>query len=97
MTARATYEGSVKTVGPVQAASIASAQTVLQETINASGCNASGGVIGTITGSNSALVTAIKNANKAYFASLAAAEAAKQASLAAARETLRATGDTGPV
>jgi len=93
MTARTTYEGTVKATGPTQLASLAANETTRQVA-----CDAQNSVVGLVLqNGNAAYVTAVKNANIAKVANDLAAEVAKQSSRDAARETLRATGDVGPV
>lgn len=91
MAARDTYNSTVATAEVTKAASIASAETVKQEAINASGCN-TGFHQGVSTGSSASYEAAVKAANAAKLAAVTNAEIARQASLAAARDTLRNAG-----
>lgn len=93
MTARSTYESTVKTAAQTKTASVSAAETSAQETINASGCNVGYNLQ---TGNNVNLIAAIKSAVAAKLASVNAAEAAKQAAIAVAKDTLRSNNDFGP-
>lgn len=94
MTARDTYNASVKAAAPAQVATLTTNQTTAQATIEASrtavGYNLQ-------TGNYANFAAAVANANKAKFAADLAAEMTKQAAIAVARDTLRSTGDTAPV
>ena len=92
MTARDTFNASVKTAAVVQVAAVTAAQTSFQETINASGCNVGYNLQ---TGNYANYLAAVKAANAAKIAAVHAAEAVKQTTIAAAKDTLRATGDVG--
>jgi hypothetical protein len=93
MTARSTYESTVKATGPTQTASLGANELTRQTS-----CDAQLSVVGLVLqNGNAAYVTAVANANKAKYAADLAAEVAKQAAQMVARDTLRATGDTGPV
>lgn len=94
MTARDTYNNSVKTAAATQAGTIAVAQTTFQTTIDASKS-----VVGyTLQNGNFAnLQIATSNAITALQASRLSAEMAKQAAIQVARDTLRSTGDVAPV
>jgi hypothetical protein len=85
---------SVKVAAVAQIATVIVAVGAAQETINASGVNVGYNLQ---TGNNPNYVAAIKAAALAKANSLFAAEAARQAAIAVARDTLRATGDLGPV
>jgi hypothetical protein len=94
MSNRDTYNSSIATAETTKTNTLATAVTTFQETVNAKGCN-----VGYITsgGNYTNFATAVANANAALIASRDAAERAKQASFHAARETLRGTGDLGPL
>jgi hypothetical protein len=94
MTARDTYNASVVSASKMQVTTLSTAQTSFQETINASGCNAGYTLQG---GNYGNLAAAVKAANAARLAAVTNAETARQAAVAAARDTLKATGDLGPV
>jgi hypothetical protein len=90
--ARETFNASVKTAGQTALATVITAETTKQETINASGVNVG---YTTAFGNYGNLAAAVKAANAAKLASIFNAEVVRQASVAAARETLRSTGDVG--
>jgi hypothetical protein len=94
MTARDSYNSTCKSADTTRVASENVNQNTYQETISASGVNVG---YNNATGNNVNLLTATKNANATLQANRTAAAAAKMASLDAARETLRATGDLGPL
>jgi hypothetical protein len=94
MTARTTYATTVAAAESTKVAALTVAESARQETINVSGCNVGYNLQ---TGSYPAFAAAVKSANAAKFAALTAAEQAKQNTLMAARDTLKATGDLGPV
>jgi hypothetical protein len=89
MTARDTYNASVKAAHATLTAAQTAAEQSRQTTIDASLS-----VIGARTGvgSSATLEAAIKSANAAKVAALTAAEQAKQAAIAVARDTLRNSG-----
>ena len=94
MTARDTYQTTVKSAGSSKIATLTANQAAQQETINASGAN-----VGYHPGSSSSSASyeaAVKAANIAKWNADFAAEHAKQVAINAARDTLRATGDTAP-
>jgi hypothetical protein len=93
MTARDTYQASVQSAVTKQIASINSAHTVFQETVNASGVNVGYTLQ---SGNYGNFAAAVKNANTARIAALQAAEHAKQVAINAARDTLKNSGDNGP-
>jgi hypothetical protein len=92
MTARTTFETTVKSASQTQIATVAAAEMTRQETINASGCNVG---YTTSAGNYGNLKAAVASANLAKAATLNAAEIAKQQTIMVARDTLRATGDVG--
>jgi hypothetical protein len=94
MTSRSTYESTVKSAGQTQIATVVAAVGTAQTT-----ADASNSVVGynNATGNNGNLVAALKAAAIAKAAALFAAEQTRQATVAVARDTLRATGDVGPV
>jgi hypothetical protein len=94
MTARTTFEAAVLATGNVQIAAVAAAELTRQETVNVVGVNAGANPM---LGATNSQIATINAANAAKAAAVLAAEVAKQASLAAARNTLRSSGDTGPV
>jgi hypothetical protein len=94
MAARDNYNTSCKNADITRVASEIANLNTYQETIAASGVNVG---YNNATGNNVNLITATNNANKTLQANRAAAAAAKMASIDAARETLRATGDLGPL
>jgi hypothetical protein len=94
MTARTTFETTVKGTAATETASIAAANLSAQETINQSGCNIG---YNNATGNYAAFAAAVKASNAARIAAINAAAAVTQATIAAARDTLRSTGDTGAV
>lgn len=93
MTARSSYEASVKSAGQTAITTLIAAETTKQETIAASGTN-----VGYThqSGNNANLLAAVKAAAQARWLATYNAEQAKQAALAVARDTLRATGDLAP-
>jgi hypothetical protein len=90
MTARTTYEASVKTAESAKVATLIAAETTKQTTVDASLS-----VVGYTlqSGNYASLAAAVKSANAAKLNSVFAAEQARQAALAAARDTLRDSGD----
>jgi hypothetical protein len=94
MTARTTFASTILSASQAQITTTIAAQTTFQETINQSGCNVG---YNTISGNYGNYAAAVKVANLAKLAALNAAEVAKQAAVAVARDTLKATGDAGPV
>lgn len=92
MTARSTFEATVKTAAVTKTVSLTNNEMVRQTAIDAQRS-----VVGLVLqNGNSAFVTAVKNANQAKWDADYAAEQAKQAAIAVARDTLRATNDLGP-
>ena len=91
MTNRTTYEASVISAGPAKLATIATAITAHQTSIDAANS-----VVGynLQTGNNATLRSTVATANAAKLEAFANAEKAKQASIAAAKEALR-TDNTG--
>lgn len=89
MTARDTYQSSVKSAASAKTATLTANQATAQETINANGVNVGYNLQ---TGNYANLATAVKNANIAKWNADFAAEQTKQASIAAARDTLRNAG-----
>lgn len=94
MTARTTFETTVKSAAQTQISAVIAAEMPRQETVNQSGCNVAYSLQ---TGNYANFAAAVKAANATKFAALTAAEVAKQAALMVARDTLRATGDVGSV
>jgi len=93
MSARDTFNASVKSAGQTQVATVITAETTKQEAINASGVNVGYNLQ---TGNYANFAAAVKNANAAKYASLLAAEHAKQVAINIARDTLRDSGDKAP-
>lgn len=94
MTSRDTFNSSVATASSTKAGTVAAAQTTAQTTIDASKS-----VVGynLQNGNMANLQTATNNAIKALQATRLSAEQTAQAAIAVARDTLRNTGDVGPV
>lgn len=94
MTARTTFETAVKSASQAQIAALTTAEMTRQATIDASNS-----VVGynTISGNYGAFAAAVKAANAAKIAAVTAAEQARQATITAARDTLKTSGDVGPV
>jgi hypothetical protein len=93
MTARTTFEASVKTATAAKVASDLADATLAQETINQSGVNVGYNLQ---TGSYSALKTAVDNARKTALSNGLLREQTKQAALMVARDLLRDSGDRAP-
>jgi Spy/CpxP family protein refolding chaperone len=93
MSNRDTYNASVAAATLTKAAAVASADAASHSTIDAAGVNA--GLV--LQNGNAAYVTATQAAAKAKLDAIYKAEQARQASFDAARETLRGTGDLGPL
>lgn len=89
MTARDTYQSSVKSAEGSKVATVSTAETTKQETINASGVNVGYNLQ---TGNYANLAAAVKSANTAKIATLNTAEHAKQVAINVARDTLRNAG-----
>jgi hypothetical protein len=94
MTNRDTFQASVKTAATTQASAVDAAFAAHHAAIDAV-TSTIGYVPG--TGNNATLQSTIATANKAKLDALAAAEMAKQAAQSKAKDTLRATGDIGPM
>ena len=94
MTARETFNSSIKTATQARLATVSAAEATRQ-----SAADASNSVVGynLQTGNFSNLDSAVKAANLAKAASLFAAEVTKQAAQDAAREILRSSGDLAPL
>jgi hypothetical protein len=91
VSSHSTYESSVQSAGATQLATVATAITTHQTSIDAASS-----VVGynLQTGNNATLRSTVATANAAKLEAFANAEKTKQASLAAAREALR-TDNTG--
>jgi hypothetical protein len=96
VTARTTFEGTVKTAAQTQLTTLAANELTKQETINQSGVNVGYNPNNATSGQFTTYNNAVIAANKAKYLADQAAEAAKQASIAQARDTLRNSGDVGP-
>ena len=94
MTARTTLD-TTKTASQTQINTVIASEATCQESVNVPHDVSSN--VATLIKGNSTFVAAVVSANNAKAATLLASEQAKQASLAVARDTLRATGDVGPV
>lgn len=92
MSARDTFQASVKSACQAQVATLITAAATKQETINASGVNVG---YTTQTGNYANLAAAVKNANQASWLATFNAEHAKQVAINNARDALRDTGDKG--
>jgi hypothetical protein len=93
MTARTTYETTVKAASVTQIAVTGSSEMTRQEAVNQVGCNVA---YNTTSGNYATFAAGVAAANAAKAAAANAAEVAKQAAVMVARDTLRATGDVGP-
>ena len=93
-TAREDFIASVKAAEAVKVSTVTAAHAAHHASVDAQLS-----VIGhdPATGSNATLLTTTATANKAKLDALAAAEMAKQAAVSKAKDTLRATGDIGPM
>lgn len=93
MSARSTYEATVKAASATQFSS-----KIMNETVKQTAIDSSKSVAGYSlqSGNFAALDAATKAANIAKAAADYAAESVKQAARDVARDTLRATGDVGP-
>jgi hypothetical protein len=94
MTARTTFEAAVQTASKTQLATVGAAETTRQVTVDAA---LSVVAYATQSGNYAALAAAVAVSNLAKSNATFAAEQAKQAARDLARDTLRATGDVGPV
>ena len=94
MTARQTFSSSVASAEATKVVAVTTAVAAAQETINQSGCNVGYNLQ---TGNYANFAAGVKSANAAKLAALNAAEVARQQSIMVARDTLRSTGDVGPV
>jgi hypothetical protein len=94
MSARDTYNASIASANSSKTVALNVAAMVAQTTIDAALT-----VVGYTqqTGNYAALAAAVAASNLAKSVAVYAAEVAKQAAHDLARETLRATGDLGPV
>jgi hypothetical protein len=94
MTARETYNSSVKSAALTQLATVIAAETTKQCLIDGSNS-----VVGytTSAGNYGNLAAAIKSANAAKLATVYAAEVVKQAATMVARDSLRDSGDRAAV
>jgi hypothetical protein len=95
MTARDTYNASIKTASQTKLASVQAAEPVHQVALDAQ-LSVVGYYAGGV-GSSSSLEAAIKTANASKLASIFAAEQKRQSDFDAARETLRGAGDLSPL
>lgn len=93
MTARDTYQTTVKATGPTKTATITANQTTAQETINANGVNVG---YTTQSGNYANFATGVKNANQAKRDADFKAEHDRQVAINVARDTLRDSGDKAP-
>jgi len=94
MTARTTYEATVKTAGQTKITTLIADELTKQETINQSGCNVGYNLV---NGNYANLAAAVKNANAAKRDADFAAEVARQATLMVQRDLLRDSGDKASV
>ena len=94
MTARDTYQSSIKSAAATKTATLTANELTKQETINASGVNVGYNLQ---SGNFANFDTATKSAVQAKRDADFGAEVARQKAADAAREALRATGDVGPL
>jgi hypothetical protein len=94
MTSRTTYEASVKSAAATKISTELANEMTRQTTIDASNSVAGYNLQ---TGNYANLAAAHATARKQAVVNGLAAEAARQIAISNARDTLRATGDVGPV